>query len=147
MVAKFQLVIDCEDPNRLSHFWAETLAYRIAVPPAGFASWEDYWRSKGFPESEVGSGDDRIEDPMGAGPSIWFQQVSESKVVKNRLHLDLQASGGFEFPIEIRKERVNAEAERLLRIGAKRLGVLEEPGVDHYAVAMQDPEGNEFDIN
>jgi hypothetical protein len=25
--------------------------------------------------------------------------------------------------------------------------VLAEPGVDHYAVAMTDPEGNEFDVN
>jgi len=27
------------------------------------------------------------------------------------------------------------------------LGVLHEEGLDHYAVAMRDPEGNEFDIN
>jgi hypothetical protein len=25
--------------------------------------------------------------------------------------------------------------------------VLSEEGLDHYAIAMQDPEGNEFDIN
>ena len=26
-------------------------------------------------------------------------------------------------------------------------GVLDTEGLDHYATAMQDPEGNEFDIN
>jgi len=26
-------------------------------------------------------------------------------------------------------------------------GILTEEGIDHYAVAMKDPEGNEFDIN
>jgi len=25
--------------------------------------------------------------------------------------------------------------------------VLEQEGLDHYAVAMTDPEGNEFDVN
>ncbi len=27
------------------------------------------------------------------------------------------------------------------------VGVLNAEGLDHYAVAMKDPEGNEFDIN
>jgi len=27
------------------------------------------------------------------------------------------------------------------------VGVLSQEGIDHYAVAMKDPEGNEFDIN
>jgi hypothetical protein len=35
---------------------------------------------------------------------------------------------------------------RLLR-GPGRVGVLYEEGLDHYGVAMTDPEGNEFDIN
>jgi hypothetical protein len=30
---------------------------------------------------------------------------------------------------------------------ATRLETLEEPGIEHHAVAMSDPEGNEFDIN
>jgi hypothetical protein len=31
--------------------------------------------------------------------------------------------------------------------GATMVGVLSEEGIDHYGVAMKDPEGNEFDIN
>jgi len=27
------------------------------------------------------------------------------------------------------------------------VGVVSEEGIDHYGVAMKDPEGNEFDIN
>jgi hypothetical protein len=140
-------VIDCADPNRMAHFWAEALGYRIEAPPVPFATWEDFWRSKGVPEEDLGSGDDKIEDPTGAGPHIWFQQVTEGKTVKNRLHLDLSVSGGYEYSIDIRRQRVNAEADRLVGLGATRLGILEEAGVDHYAVAMKDPEGNEFDIN
>jgi hypothetical protein len=73
--------------------------------------------------------------------------VPDRKAVKNRLHLDIAASGGRELPIETRKRRVDAEAGRLAALGATLVGVLQEDGFDHCAVAMQDPEGNEFDIN
>jgi hypothetical protein len=73
--------------------------------------------------------------------------VPECKTVKNRLHLDVHVSGGRAVPIEIRRQRVDAEARRLSDLGARMVGVLREEGIDHYAVAMKDPEGNEFDIN
>lgn len=73
--------------------------------------------------------------------------VPEPKTVKNRLHLDIFASGGRTAPITIRKQRVDAEARRLADLGATVVRVSEEEGLDHYAVAMNDPEGNEFDIN
>ena len=46
-----------------------------------------------------------------------------------------------------RRERVEAEAARPELLGATRLHTLAEDGLDHYAVAMADPEGNEFDVN
>jgi hypothetical protein len=148
MAAGFTLVIDCADPDRLSRFWAEALGYVAAPPPEGAASWDDYWRSIGVPEEELGpSGQDRIADPDGRAPRIWFQLVPEPKTVKNRLHIDVHASGGRKVPLDVRRARVDAEAARLAALGATRVCVLYEEGVDHYAVAMQDPEGNEFDIN
>jgi hypothetical protein len=93
-----------------------------------------------------GIGEDRIVDPDGSGPRIWFQVVPELKAVKNRLHLDISVSGRA-FPIETRRQRVDAEAERLAALGASYVRVLSEEGLDHYGIAMQDPEGNEFDIN
>lgn len=143
----FQIVIDCANPTRLAHFWADALGYRIASPPAGFLSWREFWISKGIPASDAGEGDDRIVDPSEHGPAVWFQRVPEGKTVKNRLHLDLRVSGGYSASLATRKRRVDEEAARLVAIGARRLGAFEEEGVDHYAVAMQDPEGNEFDIN
>jgi glucose-6-phosphate-specific signal transduction histidine kinase len=50
-------------------------------------------------------------------------------------------------PIETRRQRVDAEAGRLAGLGALLVGTLNTEGLDHYAVAMKDPEGNEFDIN
>jgi hypothetical protein len=147
MPVRFQLVIDCADPDRLSRFWAAALGYELAPPPAGFATWDDFYRDLGVPEEELGVGADRISDPEGHGPAIWFQVVPEIKAVKNRLHLDIHASGGRTLPIETRRQRVDAEASRLAALGATITSVLQEEGLDHYAVAMKDPEGNEFDIN
>jgi Glyoxalase-like domain len=144
---KFSIAFDCADPDLQAHFWSDALGYAIEVPPDGFESWKAYWTSIGVPEEELDDGSDSVVDPEGLGPRIWFQKVPEGKVVKNRVHFDLHVSGGRTMPMEIRKERVNAEAERLVRIGATKLRVLEEPGLDHYAMAMQDPEGNEFDLN
>jgi hypothetical protein len=37
-----------------------------------------------------------------------------------------------------------SDPDRLAGLGATRLRVPDEAGVDHYFVVMQDPEGNEF---
>jgi hypothetical protein len=140
------LVIDCADPDRLARFWAAALGYELAPPPAGFATWNDFYRDLGLPDEYLADGADRISDPDGHGPVIWFRVEPDANVVKNRLHLDIHASGGWTNPIEIRKERVDAEASRLAGLGATITGALSEEGL-HYAVGMKDPEGNEFDIN
>jgi hypothetical protein len=147
MAVSYQLVIDCRSPELLAHFWAEALHYVIAPPPPGFDSWDDFYRSIGVPEDELGGGPDRIEDPHGEGPGIWFQVVPEVKSIKNRIHIDVHASGGRDAPLDARRDRVEAEAARLVALGATRLPAHVEEGLDHYAVALTDPEGNEFDIN
>lgn len=58
----------------------------------------------------------------------------------------MNASGGRGSSFETRRERVEAEAARLVSLGATRLHTIDEEGLDHYAVALIDPEGNEFDI-
>ena len=146
MPVRFQLVIDCADPDRLARFWAAALGYELEPPPAGFPTWDDYYRDLGVPEEDLGVGADRIFDPQGHGPRIWFQVVPEAKAVKNRLHLDIHAGGGRMDPIETRRQRVDAEASRLAALGATITCVLQHEGLDHYGVAMKDPEGNEFDV-
>jgi hypothetical protein len=152
MSARFQLVIDCKDPELLARFWAAALGYVLEPPPEGFATWEDWRRDSGLPDDEPGVGADSIVDPNGEGPRIWFHAMPDAKVVKNRLHLDVHASGGHStldrsVPLATRTQRVNAEAERLAELGATITGALTSEGVDHYAMGMKDPEGNEFDIN
>jgi hypothetical protein len=149
----FQIVIDCKDPELLARFWAAALGYVLEPPPEGFATWDDWGRDTGLPDSELGMGADSIIDPSGDSPRIWFRADEVAKVVKNRLHIDLHVSGGRtvvegrSFPLAIRTQRVDAEASRLADLGATITGPLGDDSLDHYAVGMKDPEGNEFDIN
>ncbi|WP_240506684.1 VOC family protein [Thermoactinospora rubra] len=145
------MTIDCADPDRLARFWAEALHYRLEEPPEGFATWADYWRSKGVPEEEVGEGIgyDSVVDPGAVGPRIWFQQVPEPKVVKNRVHLDLDVTGGRRAPVAERRAVIDAEVERLVKLGATvvRVQGSDVGGSDYYAATMRDPEGNEFCVS
>ncbi|MFD7439296.1 VOC family protein [Streptomyces sp. NPDC059861] len=145
-----QLTIDCVDPQRLVAFWSEALGYVPEPPPGGHATWREYWAAMGVPEEELpaGAGDipESIVDPAGRGPRVWFQQVPEPKAAKNRIHLDLKVGGGRDVPLAVRAQRVTTTVERLIKAGASVLRVTDEPGKGHYAVLLQDPEGNEFDV-
>ena len=148
MPVRFQLVIGCTDPDLLARFWAAALGYELAPAPAGFATWNDFYRELGLPEEELVDGADRISDPEGHGPGIWFQVVPERTFQSQpSMHIDIHASGDRTDPIETRRKRVDAEASRLAGLGATITGALSEEGLDHYAVGMRDPEGNAFDIN
>jgi hypothetical protein len=77
-----------------------------------------------------------LRDPSGAEPTLTFQVVPESKVDKNRMHLDLvPTAGGLE-----------PESQRLEHLGAQRLRyIAEDPVKSHWTMA--DPEGNEFCVS
>src|SRR5260370_8373275 len=94
MAARFQLVIDCADPEPLARFWAAALGYQFEPPPSGFDSWDDYWRDFGLPDEDLGLGEDRITDPAVLGPGICFQGVPERKAAKHRLTLDITVTAG-----------------------------------------------------
>jgi hypothetical protein len=144
MATRVQVVFDCADPGRQTAFWAETLRYVVPSPPGDFATWDDWARAEGIPESEWNDAS-AIVDPDGVGPRIFFQRVPEPKVAKNRVHLDVNASGGPEVTTEERRGRVDAEVQRLKALGATDArGAMEKNG--EYWVRMNDPEGNEFCI-
>jgi hypothetical protein len=68
MTAKFQLVIDCADPEPLARFWVAALGCQFEPPPDGYDNWDHYWRAVGVSEDELGLGLDCIVDPAGRGP-------------------------------------------------------------------------------
>jgi hypothetical protein len=118
------VVFDSHHPASIARFWAAALdGYEVApYDEAELAR----LRSLGFagPEQDPNV---LVESP-GQLPRVFFQLVPESKIVKNRVHLDLRA------------DDPDAEALRLCALGASRTA-----DFDRFIV-MRDPEGNEFCI-
>ena len=105
------LVLDAVDPERLARFWAAAIDY-VQVGAAGAYV---------------------MLVPNGrAGPRLLIQRVSQAKVGKNRMHLDVDAVD------------IEAEADRLEALGATR--VRPGPIREHATrwIVMADPEGNEL---
>lgn len=144
MSVKWTVTMDCARPAMLAAFWNLALGYADAPPPDGFASWPEYFAAAGIPPEEC---DDAayIEDPGGHRPSISFLRVPEPKVVKNRVHLDVQVGGGRSQPWEMRWPRVTEAVHRLTAAGATVIREDVWDGVPDHVV-MADPEGNEFDV-
>lgn len=105
------IVIDAHDLPSLARFWTEVLGWRILSER----------------EREVVIGPDETA-PVG----ICFMPVTDGKIVKNRLHLDLTSAAG---------DR-ETEIERVLALGARRADV-GQSGEESWTVLV-DPEGNEF---
>jgi hypothetical protein len=135
------VAIDCSDPEKLAAFWAEVLAYRVADPPPGHASWREF----SLVEAEVPDEEWCMAvDPDGSGPTLLFHRVPEAKVVKNRLHLDVWVAprGG---PADANWPAVDAEVRRLSELGANEVRRVSDN--DQCFVVMTDPEGNEFCVS
>jgi hypothetical protein len=140
----WQLTIDANDPQSLARFWASALGYRAAPPTSPQTSWWQLYRARLGSEAAFG---DRLFDPEGLRPPIWFQPVPESKAGKNRLHLDLYPTGrDLALSLEQRIEIVEAKVADLITLGAtvQRREREDDPDDPAYFVVMHDPEGNEF---
>jgi hypothetical protein len=109
------ICFDCADPRRVAQFWAAVLGYSLRPPDPG--------------DSE----DDSVAlIPPEGGMRIWFNKVPEPKVVKNRVHIDVNLQDG-------------TGMERLIQLGAHALREIraESDGALWWTI-MADPEGNEF---
>lgn len=105
------IVIDAHNPELLAGFWCEVLGW-----------------------TQIGTEDDgSIEIGIADQPgvSILFEPVTESKTVKNRVHLDVRPRGIDQAD----------ELERLVTLGARPADVGQ--GEQTWYV-LADPEGNEF---
>jgi Glyoxalase-like domain len=111
VASKFtELVIDCAQPRRVAEFWAAVLDYKITEEEADLVY---------------------IEGAEGSGPGIVFVKVPEAKSVKNRVHIDVNATD---------RDQME-EVERLEGLGATRIDIGQG---DVSWVVMADVEGNEF---
>jgi hypothetical protein len=139
-IRQVQITFDCREPELVARFWATTLGYTTPPPPEGFGSWDDFDRAA--PADFTGAGHAAITDPTGAGPRLYFQRVPEGKVVKNRVHLDVRAGTGLVG--DERLSTLEAEAERLIAVGAVKLYTQVADDENESCITMQDIEGNEF---
>ena len=71
-----ELAIDTMDADRIRPFWAAVLGYRER--------------------------NGNLEDPRRLGPPLWFQEMTEPRPQRNRIHLDLSV------PHDMAEERVAA---------------------------------------
>ena len=145
-----QVTFDAHDPRALSSFWRDALGYVHPGPPGvalpdgadPLAAWDAFLERMGVPEAGRNTRS-AVEDPDGQGPRLFFQQVPEDKVAKNRVHLDVRAAPGLQG--EERMAALDAECERLTALGASRVTRVEpEPPLGAGHIVMADPEGNEF---
>ncbi len=106
----YNVTIDCSDPATLARFWAEVLDYEVT-----------------FEED-----DEVVVEPKGGpGNALLFAKGPDEKVVKNRIHLDLNPTDQ------------KAEVERVKALGATEVDIGQQ---DVRWVVLADPEGNEFCI-
>lgn len=103
------LTINAHDPAACGRWWAETLDWEVASDEPGGIE---------------------VRSPDGRGASLFFVPSPDTKVTKNRLHLDLYA------------DDQTAAVKALEARGAERVDVGQ--GDDAGWVVLRDPEGNEF---
>ena len=109
-----QWTLDVQDVSLMSTFWSEALGYR---------------------SRRLSGGEIKLLPPDGAPEtalSVLLQHSAGPKTGKNRAHPDLITPGG----------DVDAEVDRLIGLGAKRVDV-GQTGNEPFVV-LADPEGNEF---
>ncbi len=69
--SRAEIAIDALDIAAVLPFWRAVFAYEDEAPP--------------LPGEEVRA----VVDPQRIGPSIWFQQMDEPRIQRNRIHLDM----------------------------------------------------------
>jgi hypothetical protein len=140
----WQLTINANNPALLARFWAHALDYQAVPPAEPETTWQAHYRAG---PGEAAAFADRLFDPAGLRPPIWFQEVPEPKAGKNRLHLDLYPTGRDDtLPLRRRIEIVEAKVAELVELGAsvECRTRNDDPEDLVYYVTLHDPEGNEF---
>ncbi|WP_375493069.1 VOC family protein [uncultured Jatrophihabitans sp.] len=120
----YSVVVDCADIGAQARWWAQALGWTVWF--------EEEREAMIVPPHAIGEQADSAP-VMEQPPVIVFVPVDETKTVKNRLHIDLAP------PLA---DDQNAEVERLIALGARRVDVGQ--GAQRSWVVLADPEGNEF---
>jgi hypothetical protein len=147
----WQLTINAIDPAAQVAFWGPALGYTPTPPAAPAAPATTWWDLYRFRLGDDDAFEDRLFDPEGSRPPIWFQPTEDPAAVPNRIHLDLYVTGrDRSLSIEDKMTLVDEEVARLTALGATELSRArsspdeEAVGDSYYTVTLNDPEGNVF---
>jgi hypothetical protein len=147
MTLDWKLVVDSTDAPVLADFWAAALGYEVEDPSAlveqllaaGHVGEEAVAEHRGRKIFRGYAAIRHPDDPfdahsgIGRGRRLLFQDVPETKQVKNRLHVDVHAG----------HEGLQPLVARLEQLGATRVREVDQGPAGHWWV-LRDPEGNEF---
>jgi 4a-hydroxytetrahydrobiopterin dehydratase len=103
----------------------------VAVDAIDIAAVRPFWKAVlGYADEPGRSGpEDALVDPLGQGPSVWFQQMDAPRPQRNRIHLDVSV------PHDEARRRIQAT----LAAGGRVVDDAEAPAF----WVLADPEGNE----
>lgn len=105
-------------------------ALEIAIDAIAIAAVRPFWKAVLGYDDEPGAGPlDAIVDPVGQGPAVWFQQMSEPRPQRNRIHIDVSVP--------------HDEAARRIEAALAAGGVLRYDAEAPAFWVLADVEGNE----
>ncbi|MFI9533684.1 VOC family protein [Nocardia fusca] len=150
MTLGWKLVIDSANAPAIADFWAAALEYEpedqsalidqlLAAGHLDPGAVTEHGGRKTFRGLAAVRHPDDPFDPytgIGQGRRLLFQDVPETKTVKNRLHIDIHSAPG----------GLDDLVGRLEQLGATRVREVDQGPAGHWWV-MLDPEGNEFCVS
>ncbi|MEU1522726.1 VOC family protein [Nocardia rhamnosiphila] len=150
MTLGWKLVIDSANAPAIADFWAAALEYEpedqsalidqlLTAGRLDPGAVTEHGGRKTFRGLAAVRHPDDPFDPftgIGQGRRLLFQDVPETKTVKNRLHIDIHSTPG----------GLDELVARLERLGATRVREVDQGPAGHWWV-MLDPEGNEFCVS
>ena len=113
----FVITLDVNNPKLMINFWSSILRYKLDSSDQFEDPEQVYWY---------------LVDPADKGTRLLIQQVPEPVTAKSRIHIDVHV------------DDIEAEAERAINMGAKRVDPTPMTEFGATWIRMLDPEGNHF---
>ena len=113
----FVITLDVNNPKIMINFWSSILRYKLDSSDQFEDPEQVYWY---------------LVDPADKGTRLLIQQVPEPVTAKSRIHIDVHV------------DDIEAEAERAINMGAKRVDPTPMTEFGATWIRMLDPEGNHF---
>ena len=113
----FVITLDVNNPKLMINFWSGILRYELDSADQFEDPEQIYWY---------------LVDPADKGTRLLIQQVPEPVTAKSRIHIDVHV------------DDIEAEAERAINMGAKRVDPTPMTEFGATWIRMLDPEGNHF---